>query len=126
MRRYLFLPLWLLPVELWAAGSEPVDFFFSGLKLFVGMLIVVGLMLFIHVLHRRGFSLFKGNGSEGIKILETRPVGGRKSLCLVEVRGKELLVGLGNERIDFLYDCGGSTGSTGFEKDLQERIKAKR
>ncbi|MFW6055406.1 MAG: FliO/MopB family protein [Thermodesulfobacteriota bacterium] len=125
MLRFTFFPICLLPARLWAAGSEPVNFFFSGLKLFIATLIVVGIMLLIHVLQRRGVKFLKGKSPTGIKILETRPVGGRKSLCLVEVRGQELLVGIGNERIDFLYHFGAPKGSRRFEDDLQKGVKAK-
>ncbi len=37
-----------------------------------------------------------------IKVLETRPLGGRKFLCVVKVRNEELLLGLSNDRIECL------------------------
>ena len=124
MIRMLFVPICLIPAELWAVGTEPVDFFSSGLKLFIATIIVIGIMLLLHVLHRKGIKFLKGDDSGGIQILETRPVGGKKSLCLVKVRDQELLVGLGNERIDFLYHFGGAKENRQFEDDLQKRLEA--
>ena len=122
------LSLWILffPVELWAASLETPDLFFSGLKMFIGMIIVIGLMLLVYALNRKGIGFFKKDRTGRINILEMRHLGGRKMLCMVEVKGKELLLGLGNDRIDFLYDFSASPAHNGFANELQRHVEADR
>ncbi len=123
-----FLPVFILlfPADLWAAQSETIDLFFSGLRMFIGMIIVVGLMLLIYVLNRKGIKFLKGSKTGHIKILEMRPVGGKKILCLVEVRGEEILLGLGNERVDFLYHFDSHRSNISFEDNLKEHFETKK
>jgi len=118
---FMFL---LLPEALWAASSAPAGFFLPSLKLFFGIVAVVGIMLLLHLLNRRGFTFLEKRRPGRIKIVEMRPVGGRKSLCLVEVRGEEILLGLGNDRVDFLYQIGSSKLDLRFEKELLEHVEA--
>lgn len=111
MRRVLlqisFMPVFLMilmtPAPLWADQSGTVDVFFSALKLFAGTAIVVGIMLLLYYLNRRGAMFLEARNAGKIKIVETRGVGGKKALCLVEIRGEMILLGLGNERIDLLH-----------------------
>lgn len=115
MARFLFIVFLLLPAELYAAQPDQVDLFSSGLKLFVGMAVVIGLMLIFHVLNRKGFKFLESRHAGKIRIVETRQLGGRKALCLVEVEGKRLLLGLGSDRVDLLHSS--SAGS--FEDELR-------
>jgi flagellar protein FliO/FliZ len=126
MARILSLLILFFPAELWAASIEPIDLFFSGLKMFIGMVIVVGLMLLVHVLNRKGIGFLKKDKTGRIKIVEMRHLGGRKMLCMVEVKGRELLLGLGNERIDFLYDFSDSKLNIDFANELQRQAEAER
>jgi flagellar protein FliO/FliZ len=126
MKRILCLLVLFFPAELQAGSMESIDLFFSGLKMFSGMIIVVGIMLLVYALNRKGIGFLKKNKSDRIKIMEMRHLGGRKMLCMVEVKGRELLLGLGNERIDFLYDFSGSPTNTIFEKELQRHAEAKK
>lgn len=126
MVRILSLFVLFYPFDLWAAQSDTVDLLFSGLKMFIAMIIVIGFMLLIYVLNRKGVKFFKGTKSGRINIVEMRHVGGKKILCLVEVQGKEFLLGLGNERIDFLYHFGDSPSSAGFENQLHEYFEEKK
>ncbi|MFO7839142.1 MAG: flagellar biosynthetic protein FliO [Desulfosalsimonadaceae bacterium] len=121
MARLLFLLFMLHPTVLLAAEPEPVNLFHSGLKLFIGMAIVVGLMLAFHVIHRKGFRFLEKRHSGRIRIMETRPVGGRKALVLVEVEGERLLLGLGNDRVNCLHHFGAAGGGSRFDKELQEQ-----
>jgi flagellar protein FliO/FliZ len=122
------LSLWILffPAELWAASLETTDLFLSGLKMFIGMIFVVGLMLLVYALNRKGIGFLKKDRTGRINIVEMRHLGGRKMLCMVEVKGRELLLGLGNDRIDFLYDFSDSPVHTGFANELQRHVKAER
>lgn len=126
MRCILSFFVLLFPAELWAAQSETIDLFFSGLKMFIGMIIVVGLMMLVYAINRKGIKLLKGGKTGLIRILETRHVGGKKMLCLVEVRGEELLLGIGNERINFIHHFNRSQSASGFENKLQDHLETKR
>lgn len=124
----IFLPGMLValgaPAPAYGADGVSADLFATGLKLFAGTAVVVGIMLLLHYLNKRGVRFFEGKSTGGIRIVENRAVGGRKSLCLVEVRGETLLLGLGNDRIDMLHHFGGESGAGGtgregrFEKEL--------
>ena len=112
------------PTPAYGADGVSVDLFATGLKLFAGTAVVVGIMLLLHYLNKRGVRFFEGKSGGSIRIVENRAVGGRKSLCLVEVRGETLLLGLGHDRIDMLHHFGGGAGDGGtgregrFEKEL--------
>ncbi len=128
MRGAFFLPGVLValaaPAPVFGADGVSVDLFTTGLKLFAGTAVVVGIMLLLHYLNKRGVRFFEGKNAGNIRIVENRAVGGRKSLCLVEVRGEMLLLGLGNDRIDMLHHFGGGAGNDRadregrFEKEL--------
>jgi len=126
MARILSLLVLFFPAELWAASLEKTDLFFSGLKMFIGMIVVVGLMLLVYVLNRKGIGFLKKDKIGRIKIVEMRHLGGKKMLCMVEVKGREILLGLGNERIDFLFDFSDSRAVTGFENELRQHVEAER
>ncbi|HMA67253.1 MAG TPA: flagellar biosynthetic protein FliO [Desulfosalsimonadaceae bacterium] len=123
MARLLFLILLLYPGVVLAAEPEPVNLFHSGLKLFIGMAIVVGLMLAFHVIHRKGFRFLENRHAGRIRIMESRPVGGRKTLVLVEVEGEKLLLGLGSDRVNCLHHFAGAGGSR-FDRELEEQAEA--
>ncbi len=126
MARILFICLLLLPARLWAAQGEPIDLFASGMKLFVAMAVVVAIMLLIHALNRKGFKFLENRQSRQIKIVETRPMGGRKSLCLVDVEGERLLIGVGNDRVDLLHHFDISPAAGGFEDELRARTEVEK
>lgn len=99
-----FLPLFLLFAQpLWAAeaATEP-SLLLSSLKMAAGLILVCGLLLLFYAASRKGFGVLPGKKDGLIEVLETRPLGGRKFLCLVRVRDEELLLGLSNDRIECL------------------------
>ena len=116
----------LLPSEVWAAPYDPPGLWATGLKLLVGTLLVIGLMLLVYVLNRKGFSLFRNSSPSRIQIVENRPVGGKKSVCLVRVRGEDFLLGLGGDQVQLLFHFGSSQDDHRFESELQERVEAGR
>ncbi len=74
------------------------------------MIFVLGALLAIHgFLRKRMGSSANAAGQRRIKILEKLPIDARRSFFLVEVNGKEILVGVGPERIEFLNDVGSGT-----------------
>ncbi|WP_157861450.1 flagellar biosynthetic protein FliO [Desulfurivibrio alkaliphilus] len=76
----------------------------SLLKAFGVLLLMIGLMLFVAALLKRlGFGQggFRGQG-ELIRVIETRSVGPKKYLAVVEVGGEFLLLGIGDQQINLL------------------------
>lgn len=67
-----------------------------------GLAIVVGIMLVIFALVRKRFSLINNSNDSKIKVLEMRPLMPKKSLCLVEVEGKKILLGISADNINLL------------------------
>ncbi len=74
----------------------------SSLKMAAGLAVVIGLLLLLYAASRKGFGVLPQKKNGIIEVLETRPLGGRKFLCVVKVRGEEMLLGLTNERIEYL------------------------
>ncbi len=87
-----------------SAGSEAVDELAPYFRMLWGLCIVLGVMLVLYGLFKKRFNILAGRSSDIIQIKEIKPVMPKKSLCLVEVRGKEYLLGIGNESITLLAD----------------------
>lgn len=84
-----------------AAEQAPLSLS-ASLRLFWGLLIVLGIVLIVSALIRKRL-LFLAGGNQGtITIVETRHLMPKKSLCLVRVRGREYLLGLGNDQISLI------------------------
>jgi len=93
----------MLEVHIEKTGQEMVRFdVLRGDRPQAALALVIGLLLLCFAASRKGLSLLPGKRSGQIHILETRPLGGKKMLCLVQVRGQELLLGVSGERIDCL------------------------
>mgnify|MGYP001133235823 CR=1 FL=1 len=118
MARFLFAVFLFLPVQAAAASPEPLNLFRSGLKMFAAMAVVLGIMLLFHVMSKKGFKLLEARQGGKIRILESRPVGGRKALCLVEVDGERLLLGIGTDRVEKLHHFSDLKKTASFEKEL--------
>ncbi len=84
--------------------------------------IVLGLLLLLYALMRKGVRFLPHAREGAIRILETRPLGGKKFLFLVEVRGKEYLLGVGGERIDFLARTD-EPGEKIFDEELRKKLE---
>ena len=72
------------------------------LRLLAALVLVIGIMLILYALVKKRFSLLHNPGGSRIRLIETRPVAPRKSLCIAEVDGKEFLLGLSQEGISLL------------------------
>jgi flagellar protein FliO/FliZ len=96
--------LTLAPTLVLAAGSASSEegLLVPAFKMLGALALVIGLLLLAFAASRKGLSLLPGKRSGQIHIIETRPLGGKKMLCLVQVRGQELLLGVSAERIDCL------------------------
>lgn len=118
MKRFLLtLGLLALPSPVLAAGGSS-DLLVPGLKMLGGLALVLGLFYLLYAASRRGFGFLPGARPSLIKIVEVRSLGARKGLCLVEVRGQELLLGFGPDRIDCLARLEPGSGGTGFARQL--------
>lgn len=101
--RLLTLILLLLPALACAAEKiEPPSLLGSALKMAAALVVIIGLLLLLYAASRRGFGFLPKAAGGQIKVLETKALGGKKFLCLVSVRGEEMLLGISNERIDAL------------------------
>jgi flagellar protein FliO/FliZ len=103
MRLLLSLIIFGLSVKNGIAGIDPPSPFAATLRLIWGLLIVLGILLVIYALAKKKLSFLQGgNGKGAITIVEMRHLMPRKSLCLVNVRGREYLLGLSNEQINLI------------------------
>ena len=102
MRPLLFLLIFIAqPVFAADTISEP-SLLGSSLKMAAALAVVIGILLLFYAASRKGFGVLPQKKNGLIQVLETRPLGGRKFLCVVKVRGEEMLLGLSNDRIEYL------------------------
>ncbi|MCF6289657.1 MAG: flagellar biosynthetic protein FliO [Desulfobacterales bacterium] len=113
----IFVVVLATPVPALAAGS-PSGLLVPGLKMVAGLAVVLGLLYLLHALSRKGLFMMPGAKQGLIRIVEVRSLGGRKGLCLVEVRGQELLLGFGPERIECLARLEPGAAAKGFARQL--------
>ncbi|MEA3545014.1 MAG: flagellar biosynthetic protein FliO [Thermodesulfobacteriota bacterium] len=107
------------PVYAAAANAEP-SLLGSSLKMVAALAIVIGILLLLYAASRKGFGVLPQKKNGLIQVLETRPLGGRKFLCVVKVRGEEMLLGLSNDRIEYLTKV---PSSDKFAETLQQAEK---
>jgi flagellar protein FliO/FliZ len=119
------LILLLFPAAALAAETEAPGLLGSGLRLAAGLLLVLGVVLLLYALSRRGLRWLPKPRGGAILIREMRSLGPKKSLCLVEVRGKELLLGIGSDRIELLCQLGDAPQGA-FDATLQDALKEPR
>ena len=101
MRFVLILIFLAQPVFAADVAAEP-SLLGSSLKMAAGLAVICGILLLLYAASRKGFGVLPQKKDGLIKVLETRPLGGRKFLCVVKVRNEELLLGLSNDRIECL------------------------
>ena len=104
MKRGVFsISLLLIPTLLFAAeNGNDVSVLTPALKMLGALAVIIGLLLLIYAASRKGFGILPKQREGAIKILETKPLGGKKFLCLVSVRGQDMLLGMSNDRIECL------------------------
>lgn len=105
-------PIRALPAFLLLALPQPVaaaELVETGamLRLTWGLLVVLGIMLILYALVRKRFSLFQSPSGSAIRIVELRHLMPKKSLCLVEVRGQQYLLGLSADRVSLIAELPG-------------------
>ncbi len=101
------------------AGGDPVV---ATFKVIAGLALVLGLVLLLYALSRRGFGGFPSARAGRIKVVESRSLGPKKALYLIEIKGRELLLGVGAERVELLSDLGPAQ-SEAFDRTLQAQME---
>ncbi len=123
MRPVIIVSLLLLAPQLAGAaetaGAEGL--LVPALKMLGALALVIGLLLLFYAASRKGFGILPRTREGRIRMLETRALGGKKYLCLVRVRDRELLLGVSNERIECLTRF--DTAADDFAATL-ERVEA--
>lgn len=94
--------LLVVPTNHASAASAGLIEMESYFRVFWGLGIVLAIILILYGLLRKRFSLLAGHPEKNITIVEIKPLMGRKSLCLVRVKGQEYLLGLSGDRINHL------------------------
>ena len=74
----------------------------ASLKMAAALAVVIGILLLLYAASRKGFKVLPQKKNGLSQVVETRPLGGRKFLCVVKVRGEEMLLGMSNDRIEYL------------------------
>jgi len=112
----------LLPCTAAAADWGPDAMLPAGLKLIGALTVILGLVLLLYYCSRKGFGFLPGPKTGAIKLIEARHLMPKKSLFLVEVRGRELLLGVGVDRIELLSRLDWHN-TTPFEETLNSRLE---
>lgn len=107
MRAVSFLVALLLPNTVLAGESLAMGS--AMLQMIWALLVVVGLILAIYGLARRRLFLGKP-GTSAITIVALRPLMPKSTLALVEVRGREYLLGVSTAGINLLAEVPPSSG----------------
>ncbi len=92
-------------------SAESFSMFNSSLKMIWGLLVVLGILLIIYGLVKKRVTLLQGGGKGIIKVIESRHLMPKKSLFLIEVRGKEYLVGSGGDSLNLIASIEDETHS---------------
>lgn len=86
------------------------------LQMIWSLSLVIALILLLYAFFRKRFAPINNQQGKKIKIIELRPLPGKKSLCLVEVGGKKLLLGIAENSISSLAEF---SEETSFKSTLQ-------
>ena len=82
---------------------EQPDFITTAIKMFSALLLVLGIFLGTFYLLRRVMKRDVADpGKKNIRIIDRNYIGVKKSVALVEVPGKVLVLGVTNDHISFL------------------------
>lgn len=102
-------------------SAESFSMLNSSLKMIWGLLVVLGILLIIYGLIKKRVTLLQGGGKGIIKVIESRHLMPKKSLFLIEVRGREYLVGSGGDSLNLIASIEDGTDSrSNFESILKE------
>lgn len=118
MTRMLFI-LVFFPATLFAATDAGTGgIFISSLKIFGTLAIIIGIIFLLYYLSKKGINLLPTPRAGIIKVVEIKHLMPKKSLCLVEVRGQEMLLGIGLDRIELLSYISADGKKDSFQENL--------
>ena len=96
---YLFTAQLAVPSLVYAGDALGTTDTTNYFRMIWGLLVVLGIILVLYGIVRKRFSLLSSSPGGNIKILEIKPMMGKKALCLVDVKGQEFLLGISGETI---------------------------
>jgi flagellar protein FliO/FliZ len=102
----------LLPAGFASAAETPADEIAAYFRVMWGLLIVLALILTLYAIFKKRFSIIAPRSGKAIRVVEIQPIMPRKSICLVEVKGKEYLLGIGQDNITLLASLDDNTPAT--------------
>ncbi len=76
--------------------------FMASFRVICGLFLVIGIIFALYAFARRQFNFLPGSSATAIKIVEARHLMPRKSIYLIEVRGREYLIGVTDQNINLL------------------------
>ena len=121
MRSAVLLVLVLFyPQVAGAAEVQMPELFPSALKMIGSLFLILGMLLGMFFLFKKG-SILSSGGKGEIQILDIKHLGGRKSVCLLQVKGRQMLVGVSQDRIDLLYQLDRESDASRFEQELRQK-----
>ncbi len=91
----------------------------ASLRMIWGLLIVSGILLIIYGLMKKKLPFGQRDSKSRIKIKEIRHLMPKKSLCLIEIDGKEFLLGLGTESVSLITELEENKSHKIFRDDLE-------
>jgi flagellar protein FliO/FliZ len=106
-----------------AAAAESQSLLSSSLRMIWGLLIVLGILFIIYIIVKKRFSIVPGGGRGVIKVIEAHHLMPRKSLYLIEVRGKEYLVGTGGDSLQLITKIDGADAAKPFDEILETSLQ---
>jgi len=122
---FISLLLTLVPLPVWAAdGAGGGGMMTAILKVIAALAVVLGLVLLLYALGRKGTGWLPSAKGAAIRVVEMRHLAPKKTLCLVEVRGEEMLLGIGHERIEVLARFGKQSARTSGEPGFAATLNA--
>ncbi len=99
---FLFSGLFFHPVNTFAAKMPIMSDTANYFRVIWGLLVVLGIILVLYGVLKKRFSLFATGANQDIKIMEIKPLMGKKALCLINVKGQEHLLGISGDRISHI------------------------
>lgn len=118
--RILLISLLLIPAPAMAGDSLAMGS--AIVQMVWALLVVVGIILILFAIARKRFGLGQA-GPGAIKIVEMRHLMPKSTLALVEVRDRELLLGIGGGKIELLADLSNPPKATASFKTMLEEEK---
>lgn len=106
-----------------ADGYVATSVMAGSMRVIGSLVLIIGLVLLCYALAKKRFTLFPGQRQGVIRIIEMRSLAPKKAVALIEVRGKELLIGIGQDNVSLLYQL---NQSANFEETLKQQLEENR